>query len=92
MSQSPCNCGCLTDPQFVIHLQKRCFLYARRRMTRENAEDFASWAVIHFLETKRHFVPWMFVDFLRQTIGDVRCKNFKTMYAIYNPDELAEEK
>lgn len=59
-------------------------------MSRENAEDFASWAVIHFLETKRHFVPWLFIDFLRATIGNSRCKNFHLMYNIYYPDEYTD--
>lgn len=59
-------------------------------MRREDAEDFSSWAVIKYLETKRHYIPWVFVDYLRHTIGDPRSKNFATIYAINHPEEYQD--
>jgi hypothetical protein len=60
----------------IIDYWKMCRIYASKRRPRGfEADDFSSYCVIRKLEGRDAKLNWMWVDFLRLTLGDPRGAN-----------------
>lgn len=56
----------------LIKLRTRAVKYATKKGYREFCEDFASYCLIHRLTHKGLKLEFLWVDYLRETFGDIR--------------------
>lgn len=70
-------------------VREKLLAYAfSKRMVHENAEDFASWGVVEFLQSGREWGQWLLVDYLRKEIGRTDKPSFQKKHALYHAFSL----
>lgn len=77
----------------LVALHKRCTAFALRRVSLEDAQDFASWALIAVMsgrhpEGYRPKVDWLWVDWHRSQVGRRDSSNFALRSNLRSGDSL----
>lgn len=66
------------ERQSLEEMHEKALLYARNRGFGDEAEDFAQWLVIKYLEKKSQHqaLRYSFIDYIRESRGDSRAQSF----------------